>query len=66
MTNIELVKSLRCNMFADRETINEAYDYALKVAKNSGSSPQVLTALHVMMNTIANVIEQNELATVDN
>lgn len=66
MTNLDLANSLRCNMFADRETIKEAYDYALTVAKASGCSPQVMTAIHVMMNTIANTIEQNELATVDN
>ena len=60
MTHSELAESLRCGMFADRETIREAYDYALEVAKASGSSPQVLTAIHVMMNTIANTIEQIE------
>ena len=60
MTHSELAESLRCGMFADRETIREAYDYALQVAKASGSSPQVLTAIHVMMNTIANTIDEIE------
>lgn len=60
MNQRDLAESLRCGMFADRETIREAYDYALQVAKASGSSPQVLTAIHVMMNTIANTIEQIE------
>ena len=60
MNQRDLADSLRCGMFADRKTIREAYDYALEVAKASGSSPQVLTAIHVMMNTIANTIEQIE------
>lgn len=62
MTHSELAESIRSDMFADRATIREAYDYALQVAKASGSSPQVMTAIHVMMNTIANTIDQIESA----
>ena len=60
MTHSELASAIRCEMFADRPTIREAYDYAMDVAKGSGCSPQMVTALHVMMNTIANQIDQIE------
>lgn len=54
MTREELIFSLRCGMFADRESINEAYEYALDVL---GRNATTLTALHVLMNTIANELE---------
>lgn len=60
MTHSELATFIRSDMFADRPTIREAYEYALDIAKGSGCSPQMLTALHVMMNTIANQIDQIE------
>lgn len=54
MDKHDLIHSLRCGMFASRESINEAYEYALDVL---GTNAQTLTALHVLMNTIANEIE---------
>lgn len=54
MSNEDLVYSLRCGMFASRETIDEAYDYALDML---GRNPQTLTALHVLMNAIADQLE---------
>lgn len=56
MTNEDLIYSLRCGMFASRDSINEAYDYALELL---GKNAQTLTALHVLMNAIADQIEEN-------
>lgn len=62
MTHSDLANHIRNDMFADRENIREAYEYALEVAKNSGSSAHVMTAIHVMLNTIANTIDKIENA----
>ena len=58
MTKKELVSSLKNGMFADRETVDEAFQYALDVAPHGGVYLQ--TALHVLMNTIAKQIENLE------
>jgi len=60
MTNLELAKALKNGMFADRETVREAFDYAFKVADASNCPPAVMTAIMVLSNTIAKQIEQNE------
>ena len=57
MKTEDLIHSLRCGLFASRETIDEAYEYALDML---GRNPQSLTALHVLMNTIANKIEMQD------
>lgn len=55
----ELAKSLKNGMFADRDTIGEAMEYALNVAKGcGGNSAAVLTAVQVVVNTIAKEIEK--------
>jgi len=58
MTKDELVHKLRCNMFSDRMTIEEAYDYAWKVARASDDQLAVMTAVQVVANTIANEVEK--------
>ena len=55
MSNEDLIYSLRCKMFASRESINDAYEYALDML---GRNPQTLTALHVLMNAIADQLEK--------
>ena len=67
MTHAELISNLRNGFFADRPTIQEAYDYALKIAKATGAAPHVLAAVQVVVNTICNELEKienekNELA----
>lgn len=53
----ELANALRHPMFADRETLQEAYDYAMGIAKKCGQdAAYVITAIHVLMNTISNEI----------
>lgn len=57
-TNKELAQALRCNLFADRGTdIKAAIDYSMEIAKTSGNAPAVTTALFVVLNTLANVLE---------
>jgi hypothetical protein len=57
----EYRKSLRNGLFADRSTLNEAYDYALMIAKSSESPALVMTAVHVIMNTIAKELGELEM-----
>lgn len=54
----ELAKGIRNGMFADRETLGEAYEYVLELAKNSRDGAAILTAVHVMLNTLANQMEK--------
>ena len=52
-------------MFADRGTdINAAYDYLFKIANASDNPIAVLTAAHVLVNTICNALLMDE-ETVD-
>jgi hypothetical protein len=55
--NMELVEEIRCSLFADRDTVDQALEYAVMVLK---SNPGALTALYVVLNTVANQIERNE------
>jgi hypothetical protein len=58
MTNIELAKSIRNGMFADRGTnLNEAYNYAFELMK---VNPHALTGMMVVLNTLSNIILENE------
>jgi hypothetical protein len=67
MTNSELAKAIRFRLYADRDTIQDAYKYVVDVANSSENPTAVLTAVHMMMNTIANYIDQvDELETVTN
>lgn len=60
MNTQDLAKSLYCGFFADRDSLKEAYDYVLELAENSSDKTAMLTAVHVMMNTIS-----KELKSVD-
>lgn len=54
LTNAELAKKIRCNMFAKRETIDEALEYAMEVMKGN---PAAVTAMMVVLNTVADKVE---------
>lgn len=58
MTPKELGAALRNNLFADRKTIDEAYEYAYTVAKGTDNPAAVMAALQVVVNTIANYITE--------
>lgn len=62
MTNIELAKSMRHNLFADRETVKEAWDYAFEVINRLRDKDRVaaMTAMMVLLNTISKEILKNE------
>lgn len=62
MTNIELAKGIRHGMFASRPTIEEAWDYVDSIARGCGKENQaaVITAVQVMLNTLAEHILENE------
>ena len=61
--NIELAQRVRCDIFASRDTVDEAFEYAYQTLK---SNPGALTALYVVVNTLANQIVRNEQELVDN
>ncbi len=58
-------KSLEVGLFATRETIEEAYEYAMTItnALPPQERPAVITALHVVLNTVA--LELRRLAGDD-
>jgi len=62
--NLELAKAIRHNLFADRATVKEAWDYAFEVINRLRDSEKVAatTALMVLLNTISNEIQKNEAA----
>lgn len=53
----ELSISIYAPMFAERGDLREAFAYAHELAKASDNSAAVLTAVHVVANTIAKQIE---------
>lgn len=57
MTKQQLVQGLRAGMFADRDSIDEAVIYAMDLL---GKDMKVLTAIYVLLNTVANEIEKLE------
>ena len=61
MTNLELATSIKNGMFADRGTdLEEAYNYAFSLMRND---PVVLTGMMVVLNTLSNIIIENEKET---
>jgi hypothetical protein len=62
MTNAEIAHYLRCDLFADRETVEDARDYAFDVLRRLEPDDRIAayTAMMVLNNTIAKQIEQNE------
>ena len=53
MTKEELVKAISNGMFADRETLAEAWEYVDQIARASENPMAVWTAVMVVTNTIA-------------
>ena len=53
-TNKELANKIRCNLFAKRDTLDEALEYAMLITKGN---PTAVTALMVVLNTLADNIE---------
>ena len=64
MTPKELAKSIRNNLFADRDNFNDAIEYAYSIAKGTDNPAAVMTAVMVVVNTLANYIEKTEVDKV--
>lgn len=57
MTKVELAKAISNGMFADRETLGEAFDYVAQIARASDNPMAVWTAAMVLANTVAKEIK---------
>ena len=54
----ELAKVMQNGIFADRETLDDAFNYAIQVATASDNAAAVYTAVHVVLNTATKLIEK--------
>lgn len=55
----ELIQSIRYGLFADRGTdLDAALKYAQMVFKERPSEIHCITALYVVLNTVANILEE--------
>ena len=54
---IALAQGLYSPLFATQDSIGDAYNYAQQIAKASDNPAAVMTAIHVVLNTIAQTIE---------
>jgi len=60
MTKTELIISLKSNLFGHREKdLSAALNYAQQVAMASDNPLAVFTALQVVLNTVANIIQED-------
>ena len=60
MTKHELCLAMYSPIFGERETVQEAYEYAMSIAEASNNKTAVMVALHVLMNSIAKELERTE------
>ena len=54
----ELAENLKSRIFADRKTVDEAYNYFHSVMMSCHKDDRIyiLTATHVLMNTVSNTL----------
>ena len=57
-TPATLAHKLYMPMFAERANIKEAYAYVQDVVRNTENSAATMTAVHVLLNTVAKEIEK--------
>ena len=60
MTKEQLAAKIRCGLFADRDSLNEAFECAHDIMKNN---PAAMTAMYIVLNTLGKEIlklEQKE------
>jgi hypothetical protein len=61
MTNLkEYAQDLDMGIFSSRETLSEALDYAYAIAKATEDPAAVITAVHVVLNTVSRELKQIE------
>lgn len=58
--NQRFARSVRNRLFADRKTFDEAMEYAYSIAQGTDNPAAVMTAVMVVVNTLANYMEQTE------
>ena len=58
MTLNEIVNAIHTPIVAKRDTIDEAFEYALMVAKGSEHPMAVMTAVYVVTNSIAKQLKE--------
>jgi hypothetical protein len=64
MTPKDLANSVRNRMYGKRETYTQAMEYAVSIARGTDNPQAVLTAVMVVVNTLANYIEQTEVEKI--
>jgi len=58
---MSVLKPYRDNLFASRDSVEEALDYCAMIADTCGTSgPSVITAIMVLINTVCKLEEANE------
>jgi hypothetical protein len=62
MTLNEIINNIHTPLVAKRDTIDEAFDYALMVAKASENPMAVMAAVYVVTNTIAKQLKEMDNA----
>jgi hypothetical protein len=58
----EIIKNIHTPLFANRDTIDEAFEYALMVSKASENPMAVMAAVYVVTNTIAKQLKEMDNA----
>lgn len=53
----ELSRSIYSPLFAERDSLVEAYNYALDIARASKDNAAVMTAIHVLLNSLSKQID---------
>lgn len=67
MTNLELANAINYKLFADKGTdlqaaIKEAYRYINQIQQSERIAASC--ALHIVLNTVANIIKENEMEEI--
>lgn len=62
MTKSELAKTLRSNLFAKRDSLDEAFQYMNSLINNlpNGEAAAIITGVAVVFNTLADELEKAE------
>jgi hypothetical protein len=61
MTPKELARLVRNDLFATMPDFGDAIDYAYDIAKGTGNPAAVMTAVMVVVNTLAQEMEKTEV-----
>lgn len=62
MTKTEFAKAIRNNMFATRDNLDDAYEFAHAIARGTDNPAAVMCAVQVVVNTLAKYVDELETA----